>query len=103
MNIAQQALFEQCKAFGLTDNFADMDRLLPHGVCHFLGLDTHDVGYRGKLEAGMVLTMEPGIYLPEFGFGIRIEDDALITEEGAERLSAALPRTVDEIEAISRK
>ncbi len=65
----------------------------PHATSHFLGLDVHDIGdYDRPLEAGMVLTVEPGIYIPEEGIGIRIEDDILITEQGAEVLSAGLPR-----------
>lgn len=65
----------------------------PHATSHFLGLDVHDIGdYERPLEAGMVLTVEPGIYIPEEGIGIRIEDDVLITETGIEVLSDNLPR-----------
>lgn len=68
-------------------------RYYPHATSHFLGLDTHDVGdYKAPLEPGMVLTCEPGIYIPEEGIGVRIEDDILITASGYEVLSAALPR-----------
>lgn len=64
----------------------------PHATSHFLGLDTHDVGeYDRPLEAGMVLTVEPGIYIPEEGIGVRIEDDVLITESGIKNLSEKLP------------
>ncbi|MCA9331700.1 aminopeptidase P N-terminal domain-containing protein [Candidatus Saccharibacteria bacterium] len=63
----------------------------PHATSHFLGLDTHDVGeYDRPLSAGMVVTCEPGIYIPEEGIGIRIEDDILITEAGNQNLSKAL-------------
>lgn len=75
-----------------------------HGVSHHLGLDTHDIycpRYE-KLEAGMVITVEPGIYDSESGTAIRIEDDILITEEGAENLSVDIARTVEEIEALRR-
>jgi Xaa-Pro aminopeptidase len=66
----------------------------PHSTSHFLGLDTHDVGdYRKPLEPGMVLTCEPGIYIPEENIGVRIEDDILITADGNKVLSAACPRT----------
>jgi Xaa-Pro aminopeptidase len=64
-----------------------------HGLSHFIGLDVHDVGDRKKpLQAGMVISNEPGIYLPEKGLGIRIEDDLLITRSGCEELSAAIPK-----------
>ncbi|MDB5186427.1 MAG: hypothetical protein JWL85_950 [Candidatus Saccharibacteria bacterium] len=65
----------------------------PHGTSHFLGLDTHDVGdYKRPLAPGVVLTVEPGIYIPEEGIGIRIEDNVLITENGIKVLSERLPR-----------
>lgn len=73
----------------------DVRRYYPHATSHFLGLDVHDVGdYARPLEPGMVLTNEPGIYIPEEGIGVRIEDDILITEKGNTVLSAALPRNV---------
>ncbi len=65
----------------------------PHGTSHFLGLDVHDGGdYDHPLEAGVVLTVEPGIYIPEESIGVRIEDNVVITPEGCEVLSARLPR-----------
>ncbi len=85
-----------------------------HGVSHMLGLDVHDCAhardevYRGNLEVGYVLTVEPGLYFQpndltvpeEFrGIGIRIEDDVLVTPEGRRVLSAGLPVEPDEIEA----
>jgi Xaa-Pro aminopeptidase len=70
-----------------------------HGLGHFVGLDVHDAGvYQEPLEAGMVITLEPGIYLPEKNFGVRIEDDVLITPTGAKFLSDGLPRDPDEVE-----
>ncbi len=86
-----------------------------HRTGHWLGLDVHDVGeYRvdghwRELEAGMVLTVEPGIYIGADrtevdarwrGIGIRIEDDVLINSRGCELLSTGLPRTVDEVEGV---
>ena len=63
----------------------------PHATSHFLGLNVHDVGdYRKPLQPGMVLTVEPGIYIPEEGIGVRIEDDILITNSRAQILSAGL-------------
>lgn len=88
-----------------------------HRIGHWLGMDVHDVGdYKINdqwrlLEPGMVLTIEPGIYVPEDcasvdekwrGIGIRIEDDVLVTEQGYQVLSHAIPKTIAEIEAIMR-
>lgn len=71
----------------------------PHATSHFLGLDVHDVGdYSRPLEPGMVLTVEPGIYIREEGIGIRLEDDIMITETGNENLTQAIPIEPDEIE-----
>lgn len=71
-----------------------------HGVGHFVGLDVHDAGnYALPLQEGVVLTIEPGIYIPDEGIGIRIEDVVLVTKTGAELLSRSIPRTVEEIEA----
>lgn len=71
-----------------------------HGVSHSLGLDTHDVGLSrsDKLEAGNIITVEPGLYIAEENIGIRIEDNILVTEDGYENLSHFIIKTVDEIE-----
>ncbi len=80
------------------------DRYFAHGLSHWLGMDVHDVGdYTAKLEPGMVLTVEPGIYLADEALGVRIEDDVLVTETGHEVLSLAVPRTVEEIEALMKQ
>jgi Xaa-Pro aminopeptidase len=72
-----------------------------HGLGHHIGLNVHDPGdYCKPLEPGMVVTMEPGIYIPEENLGVRIEDDVLITETGYKQLSERLPRNPDEIEKI---
>jgi Xaa-Pro aminopeptidase len=87
----------------------------PHRTSHWLGLDVHDVGdYASKtgpraLEPGMVLTVEPGLYFPSssdapshpyMGIGVRIEDDLLVTEDGAENLTGSLPVAPGELEAL---
>jgi Xaa-Pro aminopeptidase len=93
-------------------------RYMVHGTSHHLGLDVHDCAQArrelymdGVLEAGMVFTIEPGLYFQpddltvpvEFrGIGVRIEDDILVTADGAENLSAGIPRTADELEAWLR-
>ena len=72
-----------------------------HGLGHWLGMDVHDVGdYATPLKPGMVLTLEPGIYLPAESLGVRIEDDVLVTATGAEWLSAKAPKTTVEIERL---
>ncbi|HEX2794411.1 MAG TPA: Xaa-Pro aminopeptidase [Croceicoccus sp.] len=72
-----------------------------HSLGHFVGLDVHDVGdIRAPLPENAVVTIEPGIYLPERGFGVRIEDDYLITRNGAEHMSTGVPREVAAIEAL---
>ena len=73
-----------------------------HGTSHHMGLDTHDYGILEEpMQAGMVLTVEPGIYIPEEGIGVRIEDDYVIQEEGdAVNLMKNIPITVEEIEAL---
>lgn len=64
----------------------------PHVISHHLGLDVHDVAdYSKGLESGNVITVEPGIYIPEWSVGVRLEDDILITDKGAENLSVDLP------------
>jgi Xaa-Pro aminopeptidase len=80
------------------------DTYFIHGLGHPIGMDVHDVGVAGrqKFEPGMVITIEPGIYLPEESLGVRIEDDVLVTATGAEWLSAGAPRATDEIERLMR-
>ncbi|HIP47604.1 MAG TPA: M24 family metallopeptidase [Lutibacter sp.] len=75
-----------------------------HGTSHHMGLDTHDYGILTEpMQAGMVFTVEPGIYIPEEGFGIRIEDDYVIQEKGEPfNLMAGIPITVEEIEALMK-
>lgn len=75
------------------------DRHFVHGLSHWLGMDVHDPGdISTPLAAGMVLTVEPGIYLPGESLGIRIEDDVLVTADGHEVLSRAAPVTAADIE-----
>ena len=78
-----------------------MDHFFAHGLGHHLGLDVHDVGDASKpLVPNQVFTIEPGLYLPSEGFGVRIEDDYLVTTTGVEKMSAAIPSAVDEIERV---
>lgn len=89
----------------------DVGRYFMHGTSHFLGMDVHDVSDRWTLEPGMVLTVEPGIYIAEgspcdpkwWNIGIRIEDDILVTEKGPVNMSADLERTAEEIENLMKE
>lgn len=79
------------------------DRYFIHGLGHWIGMDVHDVGdYAQPLVPGMVLTIEPGIYIPEEKLGVRIEDDILVTATGHELLSAGAPRKAEEVERAMR-
>jgi len=83
----------------------------PHGASHYLGLDVHDPGTYGYLQENSIITVEPGIYIPEnsncdkkwWGIAIRIEDDILITKKGPVNLSEEAPRTVEAIETMMAK
>jgi Xaa-Pro aminopeptidase len=75
-----------------------------HGVSHHLGIDVHDLGPRSEpLEAGMVLTVEPGIYIEDEQMGIRIENDVWITSDGNKDLMGKVPITAGEIEVLMEK
>ena len=78
---------------------AGFGNYFPHGTSHHVGMNVHDVGPGRALQPGMVITVEPGIYIPEENIGIRIEDMVLVTEDGCEVLSAAIPKSAEEMEA----
>ena len=71
-----------------------------HGVGHHLGLETHDITPEGKLQKGNVVTIEPGIYLPDEELGVRIEDDVEITATGHRVLTSQIPKMIKEIEKM---
>lgn len=80
-----------------------LGKYFTHGVSHHVGLDVHDAtDFSVPLAEGMVITVEPGIYIPEENIGIRIEDMVLVTKDGAKLLSGALPRDAGEIEKALR-
>ena len=99
---ARKAAFAALEGSGVTgDGGRTLGNFFIHGLGHFLGLEAHDAGGEGPdLEPGMVVTVEPGVYLAAEGVGIRVEDDYLITEGGAENLSGALPRDAAAVEAM---
>ena len=102
--VVQEGLLE----LGIIKNPDEFRRYLPHGVSHHIGLDVHDPRYTPYLKPNMVITVEPGIYIPEgspcdpkwWDIGIRIEDDILITEGEPINLSADAPRAWDKIESL---
>ena len=75
----------------------------PHGMGHHLGLETHDATPDEPLAEGAVVTIEPGVYLPDERIGIRIEDDVLVTRRGPRVLTAHIPKTVADIERLMRR
>ncbi|MBL9031597.1 MAG: aminopeptidase P family protein [Phycisphaerae bacterium] len=74
-----------------------------HGIGHQLGIEVHDVTPDGPLKPGMIVTIEPGIYIPDQRLGIRIEDDVLLTRQGPRVLTSEIPKTVRAIEAAMKR
>ncbi|WP_299228797.1 aminopeptidase P N-terminal domain-containing protein [uncultured Psychroserpens sp.] len=108
---AREIINKELIALGIAKNEKDARQYFPHGTSHHIGLDVHDPSLRGLLEANMVITVEPGIYIPEgsdcdpkwHGIAVRIEDDILITDEGPVNLSYEAPRTSEAIEALMKE
>ena len=80
------------------------NKYISHAVGHYVGMSVHDVGKPAPFEAGTVIAVEPGIYMPEKNLGIRIEDTVLVTKDGYEILTGEAPKEISEIEKLmSRK
>nr|WP_094766670.1 aminopeptidase P N-terminal domain-containing protein [Pseudozobellia thermophila] len=105
---ASKVVAEGLMELGIISREEDARIYFPHGTSHYLGLDVHDKGTYRPFKPNTVITVEPGIYIPEgsdcdkkwWGIAVRIEDDILITEEGPVNLSARAPRTTEAIEAM---
>ena len=104
--VTWSALNAKTKAVLAAEGFADHT---PHPVSHHVGLDVHDPGQMDTLRAGMVITVEPGVYIPETdtslapayrGVGVRIEDDVLVTDHGARVLSGGIPSDIKSVQRL---
>ncbi len=99
--ILKEYYLTELKKIGLVNTMEDVEKYYYHGVSHYLGAETHDIGRSGQmLEPGMVLTVEPGLYIEEWEMGIRIEDDVLVTDNGCEVMTKDMIKTVEEIETF---
>ncbi|MEL0274404.1 MAG: aminopeptidase P N-terminal domain-containing protein [Flavobacteriaceae bacterium] len=104
----QEVVSKGLMDLGIISEPIEFRRYYPHGAAHHIGLDVHDLSNYGPLPENSIITVEPGIYIPNdspcdpkwWGIGIRIEDDILITKEGPVNLSAGAPRAWEEIEKM---
>jgi Xaa-Pro aminopeptidase len=105
---AREVIAEGLVKLGILKDKKDSRKYYPHGLGHHIGMDVHDRGVSPRLKKGMVITIEPGIYIPEgsdcdkkwWSIAVRIEDDALITQDGYELLSHFAPRKIEDIEKM---
>ncbi len=108
---AKAVIAKGLKKLGIIADDKEVGKYFPHGTSHYLGLDVHDKGTYGPLKENTVITVEPGIYIPEgsacekkwWGIAVRIEDDILISRNGPVNLSKMAPRTIKEIEAAMKE
>ena len=107
---ASKVVADGLMSLGLIEEASEARKYFPHGTSHYLGLDVHDKGTYGPFKANTVITVEPGIYIPEgsdcdpkwWGIAVRIEDDILISDQGPVLLSYIAPRSVEAIEAAMK-
>ena len=105
---AKETIANGLLQLGIIKNKEEVNRYYPHGLSHHIGLDVHDKGVSQILKKDMVITIEPGIYIPSdspcnkkwWGISVRIEDDALITNDSYELLSSFAPRSIEDIEKM---
>lgn len=108
---ARKVVNEGLLKLGIISKEEEGRTYFPHGTSHYLGLDVHDKGTYAPFKENTVITVEPGIYIPEgsncdekwWGIAVRIEDDILITKDGPVNLSAMAPRTAEAIEALMKE
>ena len=109
--VARRIISNGLLKLGIINKLEDARTYFPHGTSHHIGLDVHDPGAYNTFEENMVLTVEPGIYIPIgsncdkkwWGIAVRIEDDILVTTKGPVNLSAEAPRKSNEIEALMKQ
>ncbi|MBN4082998.1 aminopeptidase P N-terminal domain-containing protein [bacterium AH-315-A23] len=109
-NVTKKIINDGLAKLGIIELPSSYHTYYPHGSSHHIGLDVHDPSNYGPFKENMVITIEPGIYIPEgsncdkkwWGIAVRIEDDILITKEGPVNLSAMAPRKSDEIEKVMK-
>ncbi|MDT0552132.1 aminopeptidase P family protein [Urechidicola vernalis] len=109
--LGRKIINEGLLALGIIDSVSQGRKYFPHGTSHHIGLDVHDLSKYGPLEENMIITVEPGIYIPEgsdcdpkwWGIAVRIEDCILITKDGPINFSGMAPRHADEIEDLMKE
>ena len=107
-SVARDVIYKGLLELEIIDSLDQGRTYFPHGTSHHIGLDVHDLNNRGSFQENMILTVEPGIYIPKnsncdkkwWGIGVRIEDDVLITKNGPVNFSALAPRKSEEIEKM---
>jgi Xaa-Pro aminopeptidase len=102
--LAREFDYKQLHDLGLVDTYENAGKLIWHGGAHHIGFDTHDlVDMTMPVTEGMVFCVDIGIYCEEWGIGFRLEDNCLVTKDGCVNLTASIPRSIDEIEAVMAK
>lgn len=98
--LAREYNYGKLHEIGLCDSYEQIGKYMWHGGAHHVGYDVHDHVAAETIAPGMVFCVDIGIYCEEWGIGFRLEDNCLVTEDGCENLTAGIPRTIGQIEAI---